>query len=100
MGASRWKLTFSVLLPAISPYVFTGIRTSIPFSVIGAIVGEFIAATEGVGFFIRLSAGILNTADGFLGIIVPMLTVIGMAKVADLIEKRVREWQTHREHVE
>src|SRR3970040_869982 len=32
------KLTFRVILPAISPYVFTGIRTSIPFSVIGAIV--------------------------------------------------------------
>src|SRR5213594_2472645 len=61
IGASRWKLTFRVILPAISPYVFTGIRTSIPFSVIGAIVEEFIAATEGVGFFIRLSAGIFKT---------------------------------------
>jgi NitT/TauT family transport system permease protein len=45
------KLTFRVILPAISPYVFTGIRTSIPFSVIGAIVGEFIAATEASVFF-------------------------------------------------
>src|ERR1041385_1963434 len=42
MGARRWKLTFRVILPAISPYVFTGIRTSIPFAVIGAIVGEFV----------------------------------------------------------
>ncbi len=99
MGASRWKLTFRVILPAISPYVFTGIRTSIPFSVIGAIVGEFIAATEGVGFFIRLSAGIFKTADVFVGIIVLMLMVIAMDKVADLIEKRVLQWQTHTEHV-
>jgi NitT/TauT family transport system permease protein len=94
------KLTFRVILPAISPYVFTGIRTSIPFSVIGAIVGEFIAATEGIGFFIRLSAGIFRTADVFVGIIVLMVMVIIMDKIAGLVEKRVLRWQTQTEHVQ
>ena len=93
------KLTFRVILPAISPYVFTGIRTSIPFSVIGAIVGEFIAATEGVGFFIRLSAGIFRTADVFVGIIVIMFMVIIMERIAGMVEKRVLRWQTQSEHV-
>ena len=93
------KLTFRVILPAISPYVFTGIRTSIPFSVIGAIVGEFIAATEGVGYFIRLSAGIFRTADVFVGIIVLMFMVIIMDKIAALVEKRVLRWQAQSEHV-
>ena len=99
MGAKRWKLTFRVILPAISPYVFTGIRTSIPFSVIGAIVGEFIAATEGVGFFIRLSAGVFKTADVFVGIIVLMLMVVAMDKVAETIERRVLQWQARTDHV-
>ncbi|HJX09958.1 MAG TPA: ABC transporter permease [Candidatus Binatia bacterium] len=94
------KLTFRVILPAISPYVFTGIRTSIPFSVIGAIVGEFIAATDGIGFFIRLSAGIFRTADVFVGIIVLMVMVIIMDKIAGLVEKRVLRWQTQAEHVQ
>lgn len=94
------KLTFRVILPAISPYVFTGIRTSIPFSVIGAIVGEFIAATEGIGFFIRLSAGIFRTADVFVGIIILMFIVIIMDKIAGMIEKRVLSWQTQTEHVQ
>ena len=93
------KLTFRVILPAISPYVFTGIRTSIPFSVIGAIVGEFIAATEGIGFFIRLSAGIFRTADVFVGIIVLMIIVIIMDKIAGMVEKRVLSWQAQTEHV-
>lgn len=93
------KLTFRVILPAISPYVFTGIRTSIPFSVIGAIVGEFIAATEGVGYFIRLSAGIFRTADVFVGIIVLMFMVIIMDKIAGMVEKRVLRWQVQSEHV-
>jgi NitT/TauT family transport system permease protein len=99
MGARGWKLTFRVILPAVSPYILTGVKTSIPFSVIGAIVGEFIAATEGIGFFIRLSAGVFRTADVFVGIIVLMLLVIVMDKIADLIERRVLAWQTQTEHV-
>jgi NitT/TauT family transport system permease protein len=100
MGVRGWKLTFRVIFPAISPYLFTGIRTSIPFAVIGAIVGEFIAATEGVGFFIRMSAGIFKTADVFVGIIVLMVMVIIMDKIAEAIEKRALRWQTQTEHVQ
>jgi NitT/TauT family transport system permease protein len=99
MGVRGWKLTFKVIFPAISPYVFTGLRTSIPFAVIGAIVGEFIAATEGVGFFIRMSAGIFRTADVFVGITVLMIMVIIMDKIAEMVEKRALRWQTQSEHV-
>ncbi|HXG52578.1 MAG TPA: ABC transporter permease [candidate division Zixibacteria bacterium] len=100
MGVRGWRLSLKVIFPAISPYVFTGIRTSIPFSIIGAIVGEFIAATEGIGFFIRLSAGIFRTADVFVGIIVLMFMVILMDRVADTVEKRVLRWQIQTEHVQ
>jgi NitT/TauT family transport system permease protein len=99
MRVKGWKLTFKVIFPAISPYVFTGLRTSIPFAVIGAIVGEFIAATEGVGFFIRMSAGIFRTADVFVGITVLMIMVIIMDKIAEMVEKRALRWQTQSEHV-
>jgi len=100
MGVKGWKLTFKVILPAISPYVFTGIRTSIPFAVIGAIVGEFVAATEGVGFFIRMSAGIFKTADVFVGIIVLMIMVIIMDRIAEWIERRALRWQSQTEHIQ
>jgi NitT/TauT family transport system permease protein len=100
MGVRGWKLTLKIIFPAISPYVFTGIRTSIPFAVIGAIVGEFVAATEGVGFFIRMSAGIFRTADVFVGIIVLMIMVIIMDKIAEAVERRALRWQTQKEHVQ
>jgi NitT/TauT family transport system permease protein len=100
MRVKGWKLTFKVIFPAISPYLFTGIRTSIPFAVIGAIVGEFVASTEGVGFFIRMSAGIFKTADVFVGIIVLMIMVIIMDKIAEMIEKRALRWQTQTEHIQ
>ena len=100
MGVKGWRLSFKVIFPAISPYVFTGIRTSIPFAVIGAIVGEFVAATEGVGFFIRMSAGIFKTADVFVGIIVLMIMVIIMDRIAEMVERRALRWQTQTEHIQ
>ena len=100
MGVRGWKLTLKIIFPAISPYVFTGLRTSIPFAVIGAIVGEFVAATEGVGFFIRMSAGIFRTADVFVGIIVLMIMVIIMDKIAEAVERKALRWQTQKEHVQ
>jgi NitT/TauT family transport system permease protein len=99
MGANRWRLSFRVILPAASPYILTGFKTSIPFSVIGAITGEFIAATEGLGFYIRAAAGVFRTADVFVGIAVLMIMVIIMNKLADLIERRVLRWQTQTESV-
>ena len=100
MGANRWRLSFRVILPAVSPYIITGFKTSIPFSVIGAITGEFIAATEGLGFYIRAAAGVFKTADVFVGIAVLMFIVIAMNKIADLIERRVLAWQTQTERVQ
>ena len=100
MGVKGWKLSVKVIFPAISPYVFTGIRTSIPFAVIGAIVGEFVAATEGVGFFIRMSAGIFKTADVFVGIIVLMIMVIIMDRIAEMVERRALRWQSQTEHIQ
>jgi NitT/TauT family transport system permease protein len=94
MRVKGWKLTWTVIFPAIAPYLFTGLRTSIPFAVIGAIVGEFVASTAGVGFFIRMSAGIFKTADVFVGIIVLMLMVVVMDTIAARIEKRALRWQT------
>ena len=67
MGVKGWKLTFKVIFPAISPYVFTGIRTSIPFAVIGAIVGEFVAATEGRRIFYSHVGGNIQDRRCFRG---------------------------------
>ena len=100
MGAKGYKLGYRIILPALSPHIMTGLKTSIAFSVIGAVVGEFIAAIEGIGFFIRLSAGIFRTADVFVGIIILMFVVIVMNIVADLIERRLLRWQVQTEYVQ
>jgi len=98
-GAGRLDTMLKLRLPSALPSILTGLRVAAGLAVIGAIVGEFIAATEGVGYFIRLSAGIFRTADVFVGIIVLMLMVIIMDKAAGTVERRVLRWQKQSEHL-
>src|SRR5690606_30822063 len=53
MGARGSMVLRRVILPAISPHIMTGIRSSVPLAFIGVIVGEFLAARAGLGLYIR-----------------------------------------------
>lgn len=50
LGASWWQILWRVQLPSASPYIFAGIKVASAFAVVGAIVGEFIAAGSGLGY--------------------------------------------------
>jgi len=50
LGASRLQIFLRVRLPVAAPYIFAGIKISATFAVVGAIVGEFIAASSGLGY--------------------------------------------------
>lgn len=93
MGASRWTIIRSVTLPQISVPLLAGLKASVPFAMIGVIVGEFIAAQQGVGYLIKSATQNFDSATVFAGIAVLMIMmVIGMMLVA-LVERRALRWQ-------
>ena len=93
MGASRWTIIRKVTLPQITVPLLAGMKASVPFAMIGVIVGEFIAAQRGVGYLIDTATQNFDSATVFAGIIVLMvMMVIGMM-IIDLIERRVLRWQ-------
>jgi NitT/TauT family transport system permease protein len=93
MGASRWTIIRSVTLPQISVPLLAGLKASVPFAMIGVIVGEFIAAQQGVGYLIKSATQNFDSATVFAGIAVLMIMmVVGMMLVA-LVERRALRWQ-------
>lgn len=50
LGSSPLEIFWRVRIPMASPYIFAGLKISSAFAVVGAIVGEFIAATDGLGY--------------------------------------------------
>lgn len=93
LGAGRFHVWTKVAVPYSAVWVFTGLRIGLPYSLIGAIVGEFVAAQAGVGFRIKESTAFFNTAAVFAGLLILMgisLTLLGLLKAVEL---RALRWQ-------
>lgn len=69
MGASEWQILVHVVIPATTPYIFTGIRLAMGTSFMAIIGAEMIAANEGVGFLIWNSRLYFRTDWIFVGLI-------------------------------
>jgi NitT/TauT family transport system permease protein len=94
LGARRVDIWTKIAIPYSAVWVFTGLRISLPYALIGTIVGEFIAAQAGVGFRIKEATTYFNTAEVFAGLVVLMAISLLLLGVLSLIERRVMRWQT------
>ena len=94
LGASSWSIWRKIAVPYAAVWVFTGLRIGLPYALIGAIVGEFVAAEAGVGFRIKEATSFFDTATVFAGLIVLMAISLVLLGGLKLIERRVLRWQT------
>jgi NitT/TauT family transport system permease protein len=92
MGASATKTFWKVRLPIALPNFFAGFKLAITFSVIGAVVGEFVGGDHGVGYLIQLASGSQRTDLLFAGLI--LLSAMGLALfyVVEALERRFVFW--------
>jgi NitT/TauT family transport system permease protein len=92
LSASRWQVFRYLRFPNALPFIFAGLNTAIVFSVIGAIVGEFVGANRGLGFLILQANYQLDIAGAFSLFVV--LSVMGIALHGTLrwIERRCVFW--------
>jgi NitT/TauT family transport system permease protein len=94
LGASRWSIWTKIAVPYSAIWVFTGLRIGLPYALIGAIVGEFVAADSGVGFRIKEAKSFFNTAAVFAGLVVLMAISMVLLGLLKLVELRVLRWQS------
>lgn len=93
MGAKRGYVARKVVLPSLSIPIFSGLKACVPFAMIGVIVGEFIAADQGVGYFVLQATQQFDSAGLFSGIIIMVaMVLIGMA-IVTFCQNRVLFWQ-------
>ena len=76
LGASASEKFTKISLPWALPYFFAALKISITLAIVGAVVGEFVAAGEGLGYVINASNITLDTEMMFAAIIV--LSVLGI----------------------
>lgn len=95
MGASRWQTLIKLKLPSALPYIFAGLKTAAVFSVVGAVVGEFLGGGRGFGELIRVAGTQLRIARVFALIFYLSFLGLGLYVLVNWIQRRVVFW--HRE---
>lgn len=88
MGANEWQVFFKVQLPAALSWIMNGLRLSLPFALIGVIVGEFLAASSGLGYRLNMYSTSYNTNGTFAMIIVMMVFMMCLNSAVSWAEAR------------
>ena len=91
-NASRWQTFRLVRFPNALPFVFAGLDVAIVFSVLGAIVGEFVGAQQGLGNLILQFNFALDIAGVFAVLILLSLLGVALHLVMQAIQKRLVFW--------
>jgi sulfonate transport system permease protein len=93
IGASERTIARKVIWVALLPFFFTGLKVALPRAVSAAIVGEFLVATEGVGFSIERARQLSDTTGVFAGIVVAVALVLIINAVVNALERRALKWR-------
>lgn len=92
MGASTWQRARFLLIPNALPYFFGGLRVAMPLALLGAIVGEFVGASEGIGFRILSNSYYVRTPLMFGYVFIAALSGWALTTVIAMLEKKVLFW--------
>lgn len=90
--ATTWQTFLKVRLPHAVGYLIAGMKIAAPLALIGAVVGEFVAANRGIGFVILDAAARLATVEMLAGIVYVGLTGTAMFLAVGWLERWVASW--------
>jgi NitT/TauT family transport system permease protein len=97
LSATRWQIFTKVKLPGALPYIFAGLDMAAAFSVVGAIVGEFVGAQAGLGVLILQSEAQLDTGGSFAVFVILSLLGIAFTALIRLVRRRMLAWMPQEE---
>lgn len=93
MGASRIDTLRRVLIPSALVWVFAGLRMSIPFALIGAVIAEMFTSNDGLGYLIAVTANQYDTAGSFAALFVTTVLGLMLTWAVGRIERRTLRWR-------
>lgn len=93
MGASRWVMVRQLVLPQLSVPILAGLKAGVSFAMIGVVVGEFVAADSGLGYYVRNSTDLFDSPGVYAGIILLMLLVLIGVGLVTMLERRLLRWR-------
>jgi len=93
LGASGRQLLRHVYLPSATSWVFSSLHTSVGLAFVGAVVGEYLGSSQGVGYLILQAEGTFDINTVMAGILVLTAFALVLDAAVGRIEKRLMKWQ-------
>ena len=93
MGASEWQIFYKVMLPSASSWIVTSLKMALPFSLIGVIIGEFMASSKGIGYRLNSFTTTYNITGAMTLILIIMVLMTLLNAVMNKFESRLLRWR-------
>ncbi|MCI1191647.1 ABC transporter permease [Calidifontimicrobium sp. SYSU G02091] len=93
LGATRKQLLRHVYLPSATSWVFSSLHTSVGLAFVGAVVGEYLGSSQGVGYLILQAEGTFDINTVMAGILVLTAFALVLDALVGRIERRLMKWQ-------
>ena len=93
LGATERQLVRHVLVPSALTWIFSSLQTSLGFAMVGAVVGEYLGATRGLGYVISQAEGTFDTTGVFAGMTVLAIVVVIASAGVTRLERWLLRWK-------
>ncbi len=93
LGASGWQITRAVVVPSALSWILASLHVSFGFALVGAIVGEFLGARQGMGLLIATAQGAFDANGVFAAMIVIAVVALAAEGLLTLLENRLLSWR-------
>ncbi|HEV2549147.1 MAG TPA: ABC transporter permease [Stellaceae bacterium] len=93
LQASDRQMLRYVYLPSAMAWIFSSLHTSIGFALVGAVVGEYIGASRGIGYVVAQAQGVFDTTGVFAGLILTSAVVLCIDLAINRLERHLLRWR-------
>jgi ABC-type nitrate/sulfonate/bicarbonate transport system permease component len=97
-GANKWQLFSKLEFPYALPSIFSGIKISATYSVMGAVISEWLGAKEGIGVYMTLASSSFRTDRVFVAIFTIMILSLLLFAIIQGLERIFVHWQKQGEN--
>jgi NitT/TauT family transport system permease protein len=93
VGASRFQIFRLVVIPSSLIWVINAMKLNIGLALMGAFIGEFISAEEGLGYMIVKASGLYDMATVLVGVVALIVIALSLTFLIERIEHRLLKWK-------
>ena len=93
LGASPRQVTWSVIMPSALGWILASLHVSFGFALVGAVVGEFLGARQGIGLLIATAQGAFNANGVFAAMVILAVVALAAESLITLVENRLLKWR-------